>query len=191
MKNTKYTGDFYTSEAKRHGYRARSVFKLQEIDEKYQVFKKGQNVLDLGSAPGSFLQYISKKVGKKGHIDGYDLKEIQPINKKNISFEKKDIAYLTDEVEEKYDVITADLAPKTSGDKELDHYESIKLNELVFNIAEKNLKQDGYLITKIFEGGELNEMLNKYKKSFKKIKLVKPKASKRSRNELFYVGKRK
>lgn len=192
MKNTKYTGDFYTSEAKRHGYRARSVFKLMEIDEKYHIFKKGQQVLDLGSAPGSFLQYISKKVGRHGQVDGYDLKQIEPIDKKNITFTKKDIAYLTDNIPKKeYDVVTADLAPKTSGNNEIDHYHSISLNELAFEIANNNLKKDGYFITKIFEGGDLNELLESQSKHFKKIKLFKPKASKRSRNELFYVGIKK
>lgn len=197
----RYTDDFYTKDAKRKGYRARSIFKLQEIDEKYLLFRKGAAVLDLGAAPGSFLQYISKKIGKRGIVVGIDLTEIEPLEEKNIHLIHGDInelkgnpskaTSLLPKEKKLFDVVTADLAPKTSGNKELDHYRSMELNQMAFDIARDMLKPGGFIVSKIFEGEETADFVKNISADFKKIKMVRPKASARSRNEVFYVGKRK
>lgn len=201
MSGQKYIEDFFTEDAKRKGYRARSVFKLQEIDEKYTIFKKKDAVLDLGAAPGSFLQYAGKKVGSKGSVIGLDLQFIEPLGYANIDVEQRDITELIKNPaavqrylpkgKTHFDVVVADLAPKTSGNKELDHYRSMELNETVFKIAETALRPGGFIVSKMFEGEETADFVRKHGKEFKKIKMFKPKASARSRNELFYVGKKK
>ncbi len=201
MKDDRYINDFYAVEAKRKGYRARSVFKLEEIDKKYGIFRKGRTVLDLGAAPGSFMQYEIQMVGKRGLVVGIDLTDIEEIQKPNVHFVQGDIEEVLTEPkivtgflapgEHFFDIITADLAPKTSGSKELDHFRSTELNETVFEVAKKTLKPGGYIISKMFEGSESEELIKALSKDFKKIKMFRPKASKRSRNEYFYVGKKK
>lgn len=201
MKDSRYIEDFYAVEARRKGYRARSVFKLEEIDKKYGILRKGRTVLDLGAAPGSFMQYAIRMVGKRGLVVGIDIEKIKEIDKPNVHFVQSDIAELLTQPElvtgflppniRYFDIVTADLAPKTSGSKELDHFRSIELNEIVFEVAKKTLKPGGYIVSKMFEGSESEEFIKELSKSFKKIKMFKTKASKRSRNEYFYVGKKK
>ncbi|MBU1167304.1 RlmE family RNA methyltransferase, partial [Patescibacteria group bacterium] len=91
MENNPYTNDFYAQEAKRHGLRARSVFKLLEIQKKYKIAKKGDAILDLGAAPGSFLEFLSKIVGPQGSVVGVDLKTIKPFKRSNIVLVQGDI----------------------------------------------------------------------------------------------------
>src|SRR4030043_2018528 len=113
--------DFYTILAKKEGYPARSVYKLKEINEKYKIIKKGDGVLDLGCAPGSWLLYISQKIGDKGKVVGIDTEDIKITNKPNISFIKKNIFDLKkSDFKENFQAVVSDLAPKTSGLKFLD-----------------------------------------------------------------------
>jgi len=134
--------EFYTKKSKEEGYPARSVYKLKEIDETFNLFKKGHRILDLGSAPGSWLLYLSEKAG---FVLGIDEQEITP-KRKNIFFIKKSI--LDEDIlealgQEKFDSVLADLSPKTTGIKSLDSGLSLELCQRAFFIAQKVLRPKG------------------------------------------------
>ncbi len=188
--------DHYFLEAKAQGYRARSAFKLLDIQEKFDLIKHGQFVLDLGAAPGSFLQVISKLVGKDGRAFGLDLKEIERFKAQNI---KTAVCDILDEQAvatlfklwqlEKVDVITSDLAPNTSGIRDLDQARSAELVEMAFSVAERLLKSDGHFVAKVFQGEELQELLPKLKAKFAKVTLFKPPSCRDRSFETFIVCK--
>ncbi len=170
--------DQYFKKAKAEGYRARSAFKLIEIDDKFKIFKKGQSVLDLGAAPGSWLQVIQKKVGKRGNMVGIDLQEIKALGE-NVALYQVDIfSELVEDllIGEKFDVITSDLAPKTSGIKDVDQWKSIELNQAVVELAQKHLKTNGIVILKIFIGADFQDFIKELKSRFKKVNTFKPRA---------------
>src|SRR3989344_2806810 len=121
--------EHYTQKANREGYSARSVYKLKDIDEKYRLFKKGDKVLDLGAAPGSWMQYIAIKVGERGFVQGVDIQDIEIELKPNMRFLKKDMRELnsTHFTKGKYDAVVSDAAPFTSGVPSLDAGRSFEL----------------------------------------------------------------
>ena len=145
--------EFYTELAKKQNYPARSVFKLKEIDKKYKIFKNGQRVLDLGSAPGSWLLYISEKIGNSGIVVGVDTEEINIPLKNNVVFIKKSVFDLEkpDLEGEGFDAVVSDMAPKTSGIAFADAGKSLELVEKAFEIAELFLKPGGRFVCKIFD----------------------------------------
>lgn len=187
--------EFYTQKAHKEGYPARSVYKLKEIDKKYKIISTKDRVLDLGSAPGSWLVYLSGKVGSTGKVVGLDLEDIkinlpaQAGTKPNIIFYKKDILALTpDEIEQlgKFDAVLADLAPKTSGVPSIDAGKSLELCEMAFNVAKKVLKENGIFLTKIFDGEDVNDFIKGLEKYFEKVRRVKPTAVVKKSRE-FYI----
>ena len=128
--------DHYYNKAKNLKYPARSVFKLEEIDKKYSVLKNGQKVLDLGAAPGSWLKYISQKIGKNGKAIGIDLSNLNMTIQENTIFIKSDfndVDYESDDFPNKFDVIVSDMAPKTTGRKDVDHYR--------FELSQRSLRR--------------------------------------------------
>lgn len=170
--------DEYFNKAKREGYRARSAYKLIEINDKYKIFKLGQSVLDLGSAPGSWLQVIEKKVGIKGKIVGIDLQEIKPLGD-NVAIYQADVFSDIIEdllIDEKFEIITSDLAPKTSGVKDIDQWKSIELNQQVVELAKKHLTPKGTVILKIFIGADFQNFIKELKTIFHEVHSFKPKA---------------
>jgi len=193
MLKEKSKRDFYTQKARKEGYPAWSIYKLREIDEKYNLIKKKDNVLDLGCAPGSWFSYISQKIGQSGKVLGIDISDIKIPLQGNMAFLKKDILDLTDsdfiKFGSKYNVIVSDLAPKTSGIKSLDAERSLELCEKSFEIAKKFLVPGGNFLCKIFEGEAAGEFFNKIKNNFKFVKRFKPKASRSESRELFIVGR--
>ena len=145
--------DRYFQRAKEQGYRARSAFKLLEIQEKFHLIKPGQVIVDLGAAPGSFLQVIGELVGPKGRALGFDLQEIEGFAEKNIETEVVDIMEKEKVFEvlrvrglEKVDGVTSDLAPKTSGIRDLDQGRSAELTEAAFWLATQILKPRGFFV---------------------------------------------
>ena len=170
--------DAYFHKAKTEGYRARSAFKLIEINNKFRIFRKGQSVLDLGSAPGSWLQVIQKKVGNNGKIVGIDLQEIKPLGNNVAVYQTNIFSDIIEDllISEKFDVITSDLAPKTSGIKDVDQWKSIELNQQVFEFAKKHLKPKGTIVLKVFVGADFQEFLKELKTYFKTVSTFKPKA---------------
>ncbi|OGZ29347.1 MAG: hypothetical protein A2562_01160, partial [Candidatus Nealsonbacteria bacterium RIFOXYD1_FULL_39_11] len=180
--------EYYTKKAKKEGYPARSVYKLKEIDETFGVIKEGDLVLDLGSAPGSWLSYISKKAGK---VYGIDENETE-IGGDNIVFIRKDIndESVLDMIRGlKFDSVVADLSPKTTGIRFLDSGLSLELSERAFFIAKKVLKEGGDFVCKIFESQESSDFIKSIGPSFKMIKRFRPKAVLRKSKEFYIVAK--
>ncbi len=160
--------EFYTRKSKEEGYPARSVYKLKEIDERYKIIRKGDVILDLGCSPGSWTLYVSKKVGNGGRVLGIDLEDLNFPAQGNILFMKRDVLKL-DEIDfknmsGKFDVVVADLAPKTSGIVSIDVGRSLELSRKAFEIAKMVLKKGGNFITKIFEGEGVNDFIKEVKK---------------------------
>ena len=175
--------DKFFRRAKEQGYRARSAFKLDAIQNRFHLIKPGNHVLDLGAAPGSFLQLIAKIIGEKGVAVGVDLKSIKPFKQ---SYVHSFVGDIFDEsiyqiVEQKtglkkFDVITSDLAPATTGIKSVDAGRSFQLNEQVLKVAENHLKKGGHVVVKAFPGIDHDQLLALMKQEFKQIKLFRPEA---------------
>ena len=187
--------DPYFHRAKEQGYRARSAFKLLEIQEKFHLIKPGQMVVDLGAAPGSFLQVIAKLVGPKGRALGFDLQEIEGFEEGNVWTEVVDIMDKEKVFEalrrrglEKVDGVTSDLAPKTSGIRDLDQGRSAELTDQAFYLASQLLKPGGYFVGKIFEGSDMALLLKRMKRKFRLVKVFKPESSRDRSFETFIVA---
>ncbi len=188
--------EFYTILAKKEGYPARSVYKLKEIDEKYRIIKEGNQVLDLGCSPGSWLLYISQKVGNKGKVIGVDIEEIkiptvltQP-KRANIVFIKKTVFDLKEsDFKDKFEVVVSDLSPKTSGIKFLDTGRSLELAEKSFEIAKSVLLPGGNFVCKIFENELSDSFFKKVKSCFDFVKGFRPKAVIKQSKEFYIIGR--
>ncbi len=186
--------DKYFQRAQQMGYRARSVFKLEEIQQKFKILKPGKDILDLGAAPGSWLQYAAKIAGPRAGLIGVDLTPIKKI-KPNVILKQLDI--FSPEMEKfiqrihpaKFPVILSDLAPKTSGVKEADHYRSIELSQRVIELAQKFLAPQGSLVIKVFQGPDFDNFLKELKNKFKQVKIFKPKASRDRSFEVYMIIK--
>jgi len=182
--------EFYTVLARKEGYPARSVYKLKEIDKKYKIIRKGDRVLDLGCAPGSWLLYISQKVGEKGRVIGIDIGDIKIAQKPNILFIKKSIFDLNNpDFKGKYRVVVSDLSPKTAGVKFLDAGKALELAKMAFEIAKSVLLPGGNFICKIFEGESSGELFKEVSKYFEFTKRFRPKAIIKESKEFYIIGK--
>ena len=184
--------DSLFKKAKKDGYRARSAYKLLEIDNKFKIFKYGQNVLDLGAAPGSWLQVAAEKTN--GRVIGVDLKEMEPLKDTitlacDVFSEEFNIHMKNCNVTE-FDVILSDMAPKTTGISDVDQYASVELNLEALSIMDKYLKTGGWGVFKIFRGEDFNDFWFEAKKAFPKMKTFKPKACRDRSFELYCVGKK-
>lgn len=189
----KYTpDDYYAQKARSENYKARSVYKLQEIDLKHHIVPYKGKVLDLGAAPGSWSQYVAEKSRNKVKITAFDLKMIE-INLPNLFFHQLDIT--TDQAQEliaehgPYDLIMSDMAPSTSGIRLRDQSLSLELITLVYEISISNLIDRGSMIFKFFESEEANIFLKKIKKRFQNTVTIKPKSTRSRSYELFFIGK--
>ena len=184
--------DIYVRKSKVDGYRARSAYKLIEIDEKFKIFKNGISVIDLGSAPGSWSQYSSKKI-KNGRVVSIDLKEMEPIDR--ISQIKGD--FTEEECKEKIkklfnskvDVVLSDMAVNTTGIKNIDAIYTGELCIEAMVFSKEILTNKGAFVSKIFMGGTFNEIIVKAKSIFKDIKVFKPKSSRKDSKESFIICK--
>ncbi len=189
--------DFFFQKAKKEGYPARSVYKLEEIDRKYSLFQPGQAILDLGCFPGSWSLYIGRKVGPEGEVLGVDLKETS-LEIDNFTFLQADIFKIKfDQLAEVmsqtgidggFDGLVSDMAPSTSGIKTLDAGRSAQLAERAFDLAEEFLKNDGFLVMKILEGGEHDPVWRQIKSNFKEQAQFRPKAVRRNSREIYIVA---
>lgn len=183
--------DFFNIKARKEGYYARSIYKLEEINKKYNLIRKGDFILDIGCSPGSWSQLALKLTGTKGKVYGVDIIPIKPIESKNFIFIKEDINKLNIEKLPFFDVIISDVAPKTTGIKGLDQYKSLLLTKQVFNIVKKKLKLKGNFLCKIFQSKETNKLFLEIKKNFSLTKILKPKASKKRSKEIYIIAKNK
>ena len=184
--------DTYVRQSKIDGYRARSAYKLIEIDEKFRIFKGGMNVLDIGAAPGSWSQYVSKVV-KSGKIISIDLKQMQQIQNtiqikgdftdNNIQNQIKN--YLNN----KLDVIMSDMAVNTTGIKNIDSIQTGELCKEAIVFSKEVISKKGFFISKIFMGSTFNEIVALGKKIFKEVRVFKPKSSRKDSKESFIICK--
>lgn len=191
--------DHFFEKAKAQGFKARSVFKLAEIDQSLHLIKENSIILDLGCAPGSWLQYIAKKLSKKGAALGIDLTPVTEKFHERIKTLVDDCFSLTDEKLKNYmmdfgidflhfDLILSDMAPKTSGIKHVDQVRSLDLAHKALNIAEQLLKPGGSVVIKVFAGGEVNELLARMKALFKTVKQMRPQSIRKESKEFYVVG---
>jgi 23S rRNA (uridine2552-2'-O)-methyltransferase len=184
--------DTYVRQSKVDGYRARSAYKLIEIDEKFKIFKGGLTVIDIGAAPGSWSQYASKVV-KNGKIVSIDLKEMEPID--NTVQIKGD--FTEDETQQKIkefltgksDVVMSDMAVNTTGIKNIDSIQTGELCKEAMIFSKDIISNGGFFVSKIFMGGSFNEIVQLGKKIFKEVKVFKPKSSRKDSKESFIICK--
>lgn len=183
--------EHYTVKANREGYPARSVYKLKDIDEKYRFLKKGDRVLDLGAAPGSWMKYIAAKVGEKGFVQGIDIQNIEIPLLPNMRFLKKDMREMgaAHWKRGEYDAVVSDAAPFTSGVPSLDAGRSFELASKAFEIACSVLKRKGSFLTKIFDGEYTGDFHREIQKSFSSVKRYRPPAVTKQSRELYIIAR--
>ena len=184
--------DIYVRRSKVDGYRSRAAYKLIEIDEKFRIFKNGISVIDLGAAPGSWSQYLSKKI-QNSKIVSIDLKEMKAIDNtvqiKGDFTEEKNQSKIKDFFKSNVDVVLSDMAVNTTGNKNID---SIYIGELCMEamiFSKKILNNDGKFISKIFMGSTFKEIITEAKLIFKEVKVFKPKSSRKDSKESFIICK--
>ena len=182
--------DIYVRQSKVDGYRARSAYKLIEIDEKFKIFKGGLSVIDIGAAPGSWSQY-AVKASKSGKLISIDLKKMEPIgNSVQIQgdfTEEKTQEEIKKNINGKVDVVMSDMAVDTTGIKNIDSIQTGELCKEAMFFAKDLMKENGYFISKIFMGGTFNEIVAEGKKYFKEVKVFKPKSSRKDSKESFII----
>jgi len=187
--------DHYFKKAKKEKFLARSVYKLQEIDEKYKILKKGDKVVDFGYAPGSWTQYTTKKIAGNGLVVGIDIKPVtkQLMSIKNVRLFEKDIFEVSElselGVDCQFNVVLSDMAPNTTGIKSVDQDRSLNLIEMVFQLLPKFLKPGGNMVIKVFDSHGAQVFLKEQKKLFESYKYLKPKSTRSISKEFFVIGK--
>lgn len=187
--------DHYFEKAKKDNYLARSAYKLEEINKKYNILSKDMNVLDLGYYPGSWTQYTAKVVGEKGTIVGIDIQEVNPKLEvlKNVRVYEKDINDVKslDElgVSDKFDALISDMAPSTTGIKSVDQARSLNLVEMVFYHLPNFLKVGGNFTIKVFDSNDAQMFLKQQRSLFTEYSFLKPKSTRSVSKEFFVIGK--
>lgn len=188
--------EHYYRQAKKDGYRARSAFKLKQIQKKFDILKDGDVVVDLGAAPGGWSQVAKELTGDSGTIVGIDLLPINPL--KDVSFLKGDITEdssiekIKDIVgSSKVDVVISDISPNISGNYSVDQARSIFLCQQAFKTVQILLKEGGTFVCKVFEGEDLKDFVDVVKKEFRTVKHFSPPASRKSSSEIYIIAKYK
>ena len=184
--------DTYVRQSKVDGYRARSAYKLIEINERFKIFKGGMCVLDIGAAPGSWSQYVSKIV-KNGKIISVDLKKMEKIEKtiqiKGDFTTQETQDDIKNYLDKGFDVVMSDMAVNTTGIKNIDSIQTGELCKEAMIFSKDVIKNNGFFISKIFMGSTFNEIVALSKKIFKEVKVFKPKSSRKESKENFIICK--
>jgi 23S rRNA (uridine2552-2'-O)-methyltransferase len=187
--------DHYFNKAKSENFLARSVYKLEEIDEKFKILKPGMLVVDFGYHPGSWIQYTSRVIGDEGMVVGIDIRDVNKhlSGVKNVRVYQKDIFDIQDlkqlDVDGQFDVVLSDMAPNTTGIKSLDQDRSLSLVESVFGLLPKFLKPGGNFVIKVFDSQHAQNYLKDQKNLFKEFQYLKPKSTRSVSKEFFVIGK--
>ena len=184
--------DIYVRQSKVDGYRARSAYKLIEIDEKFKIFKGGLSIIDIGAAPGSWSQYAIK-AAKSGKLISIDLKKMEPIGN-SIQIQGDFTEEKTQEEIKKFlinksEVVMSDMAVNTTGIKNIDSIQTGELCKEAMVFSKDIISNNGLFISKIFMGGSFNEIVQLAKKIFKEVKVFKPKSSRKDSKESFIICK--
>ena len=191
MKLTEATRDYYRKLAKNAGYRSRSAFKLLQLNRSYGIFRPRQAVVDLGSAPGGWIQVAKQQVGGESLVIGIDIKQIRPLEGVTILRGSIDDAEIIDNVLKliggKADIVLSDLSPNLSGIWDLDHSRQISLTRSALAAALKILRRRGASVFKVFEGELLNGLKEEMKNHFQRVYINKPKASRQRSSEQYIV----
>ena len=188
--------DSFYKKAKREGYNSRAVYKLIEIDNKYKLLDGAKYILDIGAAPGSWSQVILEKIGRNGCVVAVDLIDIKNINRENFIFinvnifDKDVISKIKCSIEN-FDIIISDAAPNTTGDRTVDHYNSVELVKGIINIAQLLLKKGGNFLFKLFEGQETKTLVDELKKDFTEVKIYRPQSTRHGSFEIYVICKNK
>ena len=186
--------DYYYKKAKEENYRSRAAYKLFQVVKKYRFIENGNVIVDLGAAPGGWIQAAQKIVGSKGFVLGVDLKSIEPFSQSNVRTivgditEEETVRQILEFLPRKADVVISDASPNISGIWELDHARQIDLAQQALQIALKTLKPSGNFFAKVFEGEMLKNFIRGLKQHFEIVKIVKPKASRAKSSEIYILG---
>ena len=184
--------DKYVRQSKLEGYRSRAVYKLKELDEKFKIIKNHLSILDIGSAPGSWTQYLSEK-SKGSKIMSIDLKEVEKI--KDVYhvvgdfLDNQNQKIISDYFPKKIDLVVSDMAVNTTGNKNLDSIQTGELSLTAMDFAVSMLRPKGIFLSKIFMGSTFNEIVENAKKNFKESKIFKPPSSRKDSKESFIICK--
>ncbi|NVP17913.1 RlmE family RNA methyltransferase [Candidatus Gracilibacteria bacterium] len=186
--------DEYAIKAQKAGFRARSVYKLFEIQDRFELIKPEYSVMDIGCAPGSFLQAIRNIVREKTII-GVDLKEVKPFSYPNVKtlvcsiFDYDELSKKVIDIvgEDQFDLITSDIAPNTTGVFDVDQYASVELNIAICEFSDRFLKKGGNMLLKVFKGEDFNDLAMQVKKRFEKMVTYKPLACRDSSHEEYII----
>jgi 23S rRNA (uridine2552-2'-O)-methyltransferase len=189
--------DHYFKKAKQEGLRARSAFKVDEILKRYPFLKKGATVLDLGAAPGGFLQILADAVGPNGRVIGVDIVAIRPFSQPFVKTAVLDVladdfdAKLSELYDGPYDAVISDMAPKTSGIRTTDEARSLRLARKALELAVTRGRPGSAFVAKLFMGGEFEEFRDEVRAGFEEVKLVRPEATRGASMEVYVVGLRR
>jgi len=191
-KKHKQWQDHYTQRAKRERFPARSVYKLQEIQKKYTIIKKGNNVLDLGCAPGSWLLYSADLTGNTGRVIGIDLEPVTVNVPSHARVYTADIFLLSDDFFKSlgtdFNVVLSDMAPSTTGNKFVDSTRSFDLCRTAMSIAQMTLIAGGSFVCKIFQGEDFKTFIASVRSVFNNHKIFKPKSSRKASKEIYVIA---
>lgn len=185
------TQDAFGKRAQKEGYPARSVYKLQEIDRRVRLFRRGMRVLDLGACPGSWTLYAAERVGREGKVIGIDLNPARTALPPQAHYQTGDVMEVTADAlggPSSFEVVLSDMAPKTTGARDRDQYLSFELYMRALHIATEVLVPGGWFVAKLFQGPEFEEARAAARRVFEKVRLIKPEASRDESYEVFIVG---
>jgi 23S rRNA (uridine2552-2'-O)-methyltransferase len=190
----KFVRDAFFYKAKKNGHLARSFYKLQEADQKFKLLKPGLRVLDLGCAPGSWIEYCLEKIGNRGYIMGIDRMEPKRAFP-GVDIILEDIHNVKPEgllaMAPPFDLILSDMAPDTTGSTSVDSYRSYELSMIALKFTGLLLKEEGNFFCKIFQGQDFKNFLDEVKARFRRVAVFKPQASKKASREVYILGMNK
>lgn len=184
--------DHYSQRAKKERFPARSVYKLKEIQKKYNLIKKGNKILDLGCAPGSWLIYAADLTGNTGQVIGIDLVPVKIQVPPHVKIFTGDILSMDhgffSSLGQDVDVVMSDMAPSTTGNRLVDTTRSFNLCQMALNVAQSTLKTGGSFVCKIFQGEDFKEFLDSVKAVFNRHKIFKPQSTRKVSKEIYIIG---
>jgi len=183
--------DHYTRKAQKERFPARSVYKLQEIQQKYRIIRRGDRVLDLGCAPGSWLLYAAEATGPQGRVVGIDLRAVTVKLPEQVEVHTGDLLAMTGEFDPEnghFDVVLSDMAPATTGNKDTDAARSLQLCQVALAVAHARMVKGGRFVCKIFQGPDFKIFAEIVRADFKQAKIFKPQSSRKASKEIYIIG---
>jgi 23S rRNA (uridine2552-2'-O)-methyltransferase len=187
--------DLYRRKAKEEGYRSRAAYKLLQINNKYKIIRAGSKVVDVGCAPGGWLQVASDLAGPRGLVVGVDIARVKNVGRKNVVIFQGDVtseefvSKLFESIRKgKADCVLADLSPKLSGIWDMDHFKQVELCHRVLDLLPEILASQGSSVMKAFHGAELDSLIKRLRESFSRVEISKPEASRNESSEVYLVS---